>query len=75
MKKIIKLLKRHQKRDLPRQRIPVYDLCIVKKSKRSNFVYEKLASLHIKNGLFKFNPYRLAFWLSSGISLSGNSVY
>jgi len=61
MKKIIKLLRRHQKRDQPRQKIPVYDLCVVKKSKRSNFVYEKLASLHIKNGLLTINVFRLCF--------------
>lgn len=60
MKKIIKLLRRAPKKNQPRSRVPIYDICVVK-SGRGKFVFEKIGSYSQKASLLKINAFRLVF--------------
>lgn len=74
MMKIIKLLRRVQKKYEKRDKTPIYDICLVKKSSHGRKIYEKLGVYSVKNGYFRLNIFRLIFWLSKDISMTGNFV-
>lgn len=61
MKKIIKLLKRNPKKNSRRGKDHIYDVCVIKKSVRGRFVYEKLGCYSSLNNIFSINIFRLIF--------------
>lgn len=74
MKKIVKLLKRCPKKNLPRILTPVYDICIVKKREKNKYVFEKLGVYTQRGNRLDINLFRLVFWVSRGVSFSGNAA-
>lgn len=61
MKKIIKLLKRNPKKNTPRILTLVYDICVVKKSVRGRYVFEKLGTYTQCGHRLNINLFRLVF--------------
>lgn len=61
MKKIVKLLKRHSKKNQPRNLTLVYDICIVKKREKNKYVFEKLGTYTQRGHRLNINLFRLVF--------------
>jgi hypothetical protein len=59
--KIVKLLRRAAKKDMERERVAIYDICVTDKSSHGKRVYEKLGSFNIRSGNFSINLFRLVF--------------
>lgn len=74
MKKIVKLLKRNPKKNKPRILTPVYDICLVKKSARGRYVFEKLGVYTQRGHRLNINLFRLVFWISKNVSFTGNVI-
>lgn len=54
--------------------LPIYSICVVKKSSHGKKVYEKLGFYSKNSKLLNINPFRLAFWVSKNVSFSGNCL-
>lgn len=72
--KIIRLVRRARKKNSPQSFFPTYDFCVVNKAQNGKKVVEKLGTLNIGRGFFSLNAFRLVFWVSRGVGLSGNSL-
>ena len=72
MKKIIRFLKRARKKNRPKKALPTYDICVVNTSVRGKKVYEKLG-FYSASGYARLNVFRLVYWLSRGVRLSGTA--
>lgn len=73
--RIIKLIKINKKIKTSKKILNNYVICVVKKSSHKNKVYEKLGSITKTGKLFKINIFRLCYWLSKEVAISGNSFY
>ena len=70
--KIIKLIKRSRLKKRPKKFLPVFDICLVKKSVKKKNVIEKIGTYNVEMGNLVLNVFRLIYWLGLGVSLSGN---
>lgn len=61
MKKIIKLIKKNPKKNQQKLLVPIYNICVVKKSNRGRYVYEKLGVYTQTGGRLNINLFRLVF--------------
>jgi len=74
MDKIIKLLRRAPRKNCPKHKIPIYEICIVPRGSHSKDVIEKLGTYSLRSSVFSINIFRLCYWISRGVSLSGNCM-
>lgn len=75
MTKIVKILRRNPKKNQPKNPVPIYDICVVRRSARGRFVYEKLGVYTQRGHRLSINPFRLLFWISKHVGFSGNAMW
>jgi len=75
MRKIIKAVKRpSQFRSNGERGFIIYDICLVARSSHRNKVFEKLGTFTLRAGIFSLNSFRLVWFLSHNVCLSGRTV-
>lgn len=72
--KIIKLVKCARLKKKADRAFPKYVLGVVKKSSHRKNVLEKLGTFDVGVGLVSLNTFRLIFWLSKEVGITGNGL-
>jgi ribosomal protein S16 len=71
---IIKLIKRARLKKRPSNIMPFYDICIVHKASHRKNVVEKIGSYNTAVARLELNVFRLIYWISKDVGITGNSV-